>query len=124
MSADEITGPASEPLPEERNWSVGAHVGALVGNVFALGQIVVPLVIWLAKKDESPFIADHARESLNFQISMTLYFVISGALTYLLVGFLFIAILAVLEIICVVIAAVHASRGQRYRYPFTLRLIS
>ena len=39
MSADEITGPASEPLPEERNWSVGAHVGALVGNVFALGQI-------------------------------------------------------------------------------------
>ena len=124
MSADEITGPGSEPLPEERNWSVGAHVGALVGNVFALGQIVVPLVIWLAKKDESPFIADQARESLNFQISMTLYFVISGALTYILVGFLFIAILAVLEIICVVIAAVHASRGQVYRYPFTLRLIS
>ena len=63
--------------------------------LFALGQIVVPLVIWLAKKDESPFIADHARESLNFQISMTLYFVISGALTYILVGFLFIGILAV-----------------------------
>lgn len=124
MSADEINGPGVEPLPEERNWSVGAHIGALIGNVFVLGQIVVPLVIWLAKRDESPFIADQARESLNFQISMTLYFVISGALTYLLIGFLFIGILAVLEIVCVVIAAVHASRGQVYRYPFTVRLIS
>lgn len=113
-----------EPVPEDRNWAVGAHVGALVGSVFAFGQIVVPLVIWLVKKDESSFIGENARESLNFQISMTIYFLISGVLTLILIGFIFIAILAVLDVVCVIIAAVYASRGQSYRYPFTLRLIS
>ena len=124
MSTDWNTGNNSQPGSEDRNWAVGAHIGALIGSLFALGQIVVPLVIWLVKKDGSSFIGDNARESLNFQISMTIYFLISGALTLILIGFVFIAILVVLEVVCVIMAAIHASRGEVYHYPFSLRLIS
>ena len=109
--------------PEERNWSVLAHIGALVASVLALGQIVVPLVIWLWKKEESDFIATHARESLNFQISMTLYFIVAGILTTILVGYLMLAILVIVEFVCVILACIAASRGDFYRYPFSLRLI-
>ena len=124
MTSELPPGNAAEPLPEERNWSVGAHIGALIGNVFALGQIVIPLVIWLVKKNDSPFIGENARESLNFQVSMTIYFLIAGALTLILVGYIFLVLLAVMDVVCVIIASVHASRGQTYRYPFSLRLIS
>ena len=113
----------SQPSPEEQNWAVLSHVGALVASVLALGQIVVPLVIWLWKKGESDFIAAHARESLNFQISMTIYFIVAWILTFILIGFLVLVILAVVEIVCVILACLAAGRGKTYRYPFSLRLI-
>ena len=55
---------------------------------------------------------------------MTIYFVVAAVLTYVLVGFPMIAALAVVELVCVVLAAVHASRGESYRYPFSLRLVT
>ena len=116
--------PGAEPSPDERNWAVLSHVLALLAALFVLGQVLVPLGIWLWKKDESPFIGAHARESLNFQLSMTIYFVVAGVLVYLVIGFFLLVILAAVELVCVLLAAVHASRGEAYRYPFSLRLIS
>ena len=55
---------------------------------------------------------------------LTIYFVVAAVLTYVLVGFPMIAALAVVELVCVVLAAVHASRGESYRYPFSLRLVT
>ena len=124
MSSETISPSGSEPSPNERNWAVLSHVLALLAALFVLGQVLVPLGIWLWKKEESPFIENHARESLNFQLSMTIYFVVAGVLVYLLIGFFLLVILAAFELICVLLAAVHASRGEDYRYPFSLRLIS
>ncbi len=124
MHSDPATRTQSSPPPDERNWAVISHLGALVASIFALGQIIVPLGIWLWKKEESDFIEANARESLNFQISMTIYFIIAGILAYILIGFLVIAVLVLVEIICVILACISASRGDVFRYPFSLRLIS
>ncbi len=116
---------AGSPAPssDERNLALLAHLGALAGYLVGFGHIVVPLVIWLMKRDESRFVGENALESLNFQISMTLWLVISGVLTIVLIGFAALAVLAVLNIVCIVLATIKASNGETYRYPITIRLI-
>ncbi|MCW3112496.1 MAG: putative transrane protein, partial [Segetibacter sp.] len=85
-----------------------------------VAPIVAPLIIYLLKKDESKYIAHHAKESLNFQI--TLMIIIVG-LFLSVVGILFIWIPGIVAFVLVIIATIRASEGTLYKYPFTLRLI-
>jgi uncharacterized Tic20 family protein len=86
-------------------------------------DIVGPLIIWLSKREDSPEIDAHGKESLNFQISMLIYNAISAILCLVLIGFVFLGVLHILNIIFVIIAAVRASEGKLWRYPLTIRLI-
>ena len=110
---------------DELNWAMLSHLLALVGYVgVPFGNVIAPLIIYLMKKDESPFVADQARESLNFQISVCIYLLISGVLVLILIGFLLLAVVWVAGAILTIIASVKAANGEAYRYPLTLRLIS
>jgi uncharacterized protein len=110
---------------EERNWAMLSHLLALVGYfVIPFGNVIAPLIIYLMKKDESPFVADQSRESLNFQISLSIYALISGVLIVILIGFLLLGVIWVAGVALTVIASVKASNGEAYRYPLTLRLIN
>ena len=86
--------------------------------------IVLPVIIYAVKKDESTVIAEHAKEALNFQITYMLYAMLSIPLFLLfLVGFF-----TMLAVICAVtvfsiIAIIKALDGILYEYPFTIRLI-
>ena len=117
--------PPGFPSNEERNWAVFAHLGgfALYLLGFALGHVLVPLVIWLLKREESPFIGRNALEALNFQISVTLYSIVVGALCFVLVGFVLIPVLMGFHIVFMIIASIKASEGDSYRYPWTIRLL-
>ncbi|MGH9755465.1 MAG: DUF4870 domain-containing protein [Blastocatellia bacterium] len=110
---------------EERNWGMLAHLLALAGYfVIPFGNVVAPLIIYLIKKDESPFVADQSRESLNFQISVLIYSLVSAVLTVVLIGFLLLAVVWVAGVILTIIASIKAANGEVYRYPLTIRLIS
>jgi uncharacterized Tic20 family protein len=110
---------------DERNWAMLSHLLALVGyTVVPFGNVIAPLIIYLMKKDESPFVEDQARESRNFQISVCIYLLISGVLVLILIGFLLLAVVWVAGAILTIIASVKAAKGEAYRYPLTLRLIS
>src|SRR5262249_38656032 len=110
---------------EERNWAMLAHILALVGYIAVpFGNIIAPLIIYLMKKDQSPFIADHARESLNFQISMTIYAIIAGFLIFVLIGLVLLPVIYIAGLALTILATVKASNGVQYRYPFTLRIIN
>ncbi|HEV3410637.1 MAG TPA: DUF4870 domain-containing protein [Chthoniobacterales bacterium] len=124
-----------ETLPQTssnvRMWCMFCHLSALLGLLFPFGNIIGPLVLWLVKRDESAEVAEHAKESLNFQISMTIYIVgltvVAFILMFVLVGFLLIPIIALLglaDVVLVIIAAIKANDGQLYRYPLTIRLIN
>lgn len=109
---------------EAYTWGMLCHLAALslfVGIPF--GHLIGPLVVWLIKKDHYPFVDDQGKEALNFQISMTIYGIISGVLCLILIGFLLLIALLVLEIVLVIIATVNASKGELYRYPLTIRFI-
>ena len=107
-----------------RTWTVLAHAIALIGFFVPIaGHIVGPLVIWLAKRDESPEIDAHGKESVNFQISMLIYNAIAGLLCIVLIGIPILIILHILNPIFVVIASIQASDGKVFRYPLSIRLI-
>jgi uncharacterized Tic20 family protein len=114
--------------PEEKNWGMLAHLLTLLGYVVLFGHWIPPLVIYLSKKDDSPFAAGEAREALNFQISLFLYGVLSLPLLCLVITipFILLAWLAMLvgQLVLPIVAAVRAADGVPYRYPLTLRLIS
>ena len=88
------------------------------------GHIVGPLVVWLAKRADSPEIDAHGKESINFQLSMLIYNVIAGILCIVLIGIPILILLHILNVVFVIVASIQASEGKLYRYPFTIRLIS
>ncbi len=132
------SGSLTNPTKDERNWGMFAHLSAIAaGLVLMFTSIpafgfIGPLVIYLMKKDESAFIADQAKEALNFNISVGILLFGMWLLGLLLVWtiivpFLMIALTGVVGVgalVLVIIAAIKASEGKAYRYPFTLRLIS
>ena len=113
----------STPSAEERNWAVGCHLAALSGLVTGIGFILGPLIVWLIKKDESPFVSDQGKEALNFQITMALAVVVACMLIIVLIGVLLLILIGLFNLLCIIVAAVKASEGKLYRYPLNLRLI-
>src|SRR5436305_15301967 len=108
-----------------RSWCMLDHASALVGFLVPVaGHIVGPLIIWLAKRHDSPEIDAHGKESMNFQISMLLWNVIAGILCLVLIGIPLLILLHILNIIFVIVASIQASEGKLYRYPLAIRLIS
>ena len=106
--------PVIPPTSDEKTMALLAHVLTFVFPVLA------PLVIYLVKKDESSFVAYHAKESLNFQITL---FIICFVLIISVIGLLVVGIVAILGYILVIIATIRASEGKLYKYPFSIRLI-
>lgn len=108
---------------DARLWAMLSHLTAFSGFFIPLGNIIAPLIIWLIKKDQHEFVDDQGKESLNFQISITLYAIISVVLAFVLIGFILIAAILIFEFIVVIIATVKSNDGHVYRYPLTIRFI-
>jgi len=108
---------------EEKQMAMLAHLSAFAGFIIPFGNIIAPLVIWMLKKDSMPFASEQAKEAVNFQISMTIYFIVGLILMLVLIGIAIVAVLAVAEIILIVVAAMKANEGVNYRYPITIRII-
>lgn len=105
-------------------WGMICHLAALAGFVgIPLGNVLGPLIVWLIKREEFPLVADQGKESLNFQISMTIYGVICIPLMFVVIGFLLGLALLIADVVFIIIAAMKANEGALYRYPLTIRLI-
>lgn len=113
------------PTQDERNMAMFCHLGAFAGFIIPIpfAGIIVPLIIWQIKKDQSAYIDMHGKESVNFQITMAIAFLISFVLVFVLIGIPLLIGLAIFDLIIVIIAAIKANEGTEYRYPFSLRLI-
>jgi uncharacterized Tic20 family protein len=113
-----------QPMPTEteRNWALASHVGSLIAAYVFLG-LLCPLLILLTKGKESSFVRAHAVESLNFQITAAIAGAISALLVYVVIGILLLIVVGLLYIVFLIIATLAASRGQLYRYPFSIRFV-
>ena len=123
MSEESIPPMEITPSKDERTWAMLSHFSVLCMFIFPFGNILAPLIIWLIKKEEMSFVEDQAKEVLNFQISMTIYLLISGILCFILIGIPFVIGLVIFNVIITIIAGIKANDGKSYQYPINLRLI-
>jgi uncharacterized protein len=118
--------PASGTVPtdNERTWAMLAHLAALCGLVLPVfGNALATWLVWLSKRDESAFVASQAREAVNFNLTVSLAAILCSLLMLVFVGFLLGTALFVAWLVLTLIAAVKASEGEDYRYPFSLHFI-
>jgi len=117
--------PIENSNDSDRSWCIALHLSGLSGIVLgiALAHVIVPLVIWLIKRADSPQIDITGKEVLNFQISFSIYFLIAGALCWLLIGFLILPVLLIIWLVYTILAAVRTSNGETYHYPMTIRFL-
>jgi uncharacterized Tic20 family protein len=115
----------SENSKSTLNWAMLCHLGGLATYIgIPLGNILVPLIIWLLKKNSDPAVNVEGREALNFNISVTVYAVIAGLMCYILIGFIVLPLVLIAHIVLVIRAALKANKGESVHYPFTLRFIN
>ena len=107
----------------ERNWSMLCHLSAFAGFFFPFGGIIGPLICWLSRRDESSWVNENGRASLNFQLSMLLYMVLVIPLCFILIGIPIIIFLGILKVICIILASVKAPKGELFRYPLVIPFI-
>jgi uncharacterized Tic20 family protein len=115
----------STDVSTERNWAAAAHLAALVAAFLTswsagIAGAVAALVVWLIVRDRHPFASEHAKEALNFHISILIYSavcVVTCVAAPLAIG------VGIFGIVFAIIAAVKSGEPIPYRYPLTLRLI-
>lgn len=120
---DMNTPATPNPQAQVNTWIMLCHLSALCGIVIPFGHIILPLVLWLVKKQEIPAVDEHGKEVLNFQISMTIYGFVAFLTTFILIGFILLPALGITWLILVIMAAVKTNTGAMYRYPLTIRFI-
>jgi len=108
---------------DQNTWAMLCHLSALLGFVIPLGNILGPLVLWLIKKEEYPLVNDQGKEALNFQISMTLYYIVAAILILILIGIILLIGLAIFSLVVTIMAMIKANEGVAYRYPMCIRFI-
>ena len=119
MENPSLTDATLAPQGSDKIWSMLSHLSALLGVGF-----VLPLVVYLAMRSESEYVAGNAREALNFHISVLIYSLCCIPLVFILIGIPLLLVLGFGSLVLAIIATIKASDGLCYRYPLTLRLVS
>ena len=116
-----------QPIPTKTNeniWPIFCHLSGLLFYMgIPFGNILGPLVIWLIKKDEIPQLNAHGKAALNFQISITIYFIACIPLVLIVIGIFGMIALGILNVIFIIIATVKAADGEVYDYPLSIKFI-
>nr|WP_309384543.1 DUF4870 domain-containing protein [Cerasicoccus frondis] len=109
---------------DARTWNMLCHLSALAGlTSIPVANILGPLIVWMIKKNEIPSVDQHGKDSLNFQITMTILIAISFALCFVFIGFILLPIVAIMDLVCVIIASIKANNGEPYKYPISFEFI-
>ena len=106
----------------ERTWGGAAHWSALVSAWVAMA-FLGPLLVLLVKGNDSPYVRRQAAESLNFQLSILIYGLVSLLLCLVLVGFVLLPLVGLMWLVFTIIGSVRGSQGELYRYPLTIRFV-
>jgi len=116
--------PAGQPSDKNvRMWGMLCHLSAAAGFVIPFGNVLGPLVVWLIKRNEDPFIDEHGKASLNFQITMAIYGIVAALLCLVAIGVILLLGLVVFDVVMTVKACIKANDGESFAYPYSLQLV-
>lgn len=119
-------------LPENKNNTKGSdentmamlcHLSALAGFILPFGSILGPLVVWLVKKDEMSIVDRHGRDSINFQLTMLIAYIVSFILIFAVIGVILLPVVALFSFIMVIVASIKAYEGKEFTYPLSFKFL-
>ena len=115
---------SAPPSPGSKEINKEARTFAMLAHLLAIfTSFLGPLVIWLIKKDEHPFVDEQGKEALNFQITVAIAYVVSGLMVFVCIGFVLLSVVWVVDLIFCIMACVKVNNGEHYRYPINIRFI-
>jgi len=85
--------------------------------------ILPPVLFWMIKRDDISGIKKHAKDILNFQISITIYLLVSAILLVLIIGLPMLIFLGIYSSIVIIMNSIKVLRGDEYKYPFNMNII-
>ncbi|MFZ4682610.1 MAG: DUF4870 domain-containing protein [Terrimicrobiaceae bacterium] len=117
--------PAQPPSSglSDKQWAVITHLSAFAGLALPAGNILAPLVLWLVKKAEVPSLDQVGKDVLNFQISWSIYLLLSGLSMFFCIGMILLPVAAIAWLVFVILGAIKASNGERYNFPLTIKFL-
>ena len=115
--------PTGDVGKDAKTFGMLCHLLALVGYILPFGNILGPLIIWLMKKEDHPFVDEQGKEAINFQITMTIAAIVCILLFVVGIGIILLPLVGLFDLIMIIVASVKANSGEHYRYPFAIRLI-
>lgn len=125
-----MSDPAPAPAPaapsekDVRMWNMLCHLSALaMFTSIPLANILGPLLIWQIKKKDFPSVDQHGKDAVNFQISMSIYAIVSWILCFVLIGFILLPAVLIADLVFLIIASIKANNGEPYKYPLTITFI-
>ncbi len=126
------SGPAGAPAAaalvdreaQTRTWAMILHLSLLAGCLVPFAGLVVPIIIWLLKKDELPGLDPHGKVVINWIISAVIYGIASGVLVLLLIGIPLLVALWVVGLVFPIIGAIKANEGVVWKYPLSIPFLS
>jgi uncharacterized Tic20 family protein len=101
---------------EDRTWAALCHLGGVLG-------FLIPLVLWMMKKDESRFIEDQGKEALNFQLTLLIGDVLGFITLFIYIGIVILLAVWGTRLAFALMATMAANKGDVYRYPFAIRFV-
>ncbi|SDX13179.1 hypothetical protein SAMN05444411_103163 [Lutibacter oricola] len=119
----------------ESNNAFLIHISAFASYVFPLGGVLIPLIFWQLKKDESANLDAHGKQAVNFNLSFLLYNFVVGlsigsialfhlpSFTGVFGGISFVIILGIIRFVLILQAAIKANRNEFFKYPLTIEFI-
>ena len=121
----EVQAESYESIPRDaRNWAMGCHLIALVGLLGnGLGFLVGPLIVWLVKREDHPFVDEQGKEAVNFQITMMGAIILCVPLLFIVIGVVLMPLIGIFDVVMTIIAGIKAANGEPWRYPLTIRFL-
>ncbi len=108
---------------DEQTFSMLCHLSALAGYIIPFAHIIGPLIVWQTKKTIYPEVDRQGKEALNFQISITLWAIVSAIFVIIVIGLFALIALGVLHLVLTIVASVKSNNGERFKYPLTIDFI-
>lgn len=116
MSYPDMPDPVSS---ESKGWAAAAQLIPLIGLSF-----IAPLVIWLIKRDEDPYVEYWSREALNFQLSLLIWIIVGIVTIIIVVGIFILIAVGIGALVLAIVAGIKAASGDLWRYPLTIRFVN
>jgi uncharacterized Tic20 family protein len=118
-------GPSSPISADERQMAMWCHLASLAGFIVPGGNLLGPLILWLTKRETMPFVDREGKESVNFQISIFIYALVSAVLIPVFcIGIFLLVAVGIFALVYAILAALEANKGNPYKYPLCIRFIT